>query len=178
MASSKNSALQKKDNRIVILLIIGFIIVAAFVALYFITSKSNDEKLAYDLYGKKELNDLKPGTLNILKDKNYQNIILPNELEKKISSGKPTMVYFFQSDCLHCKKITPILMPLAKDMGVHIDQFNVEEFEQGWDQYTIEGTPTLVYYKDGKEQLRVVGEQTVDIFKKFFEATILKDKKS
>ncbi|WP_102694034.1 thioredoxin family protein [Rummeliibacillus pycnus] len=175
MANSKKTAVQKKDNKLTILLIIGFIIVAAFVALYFITSKSNEDKLAHNPYGKK---NLEQSTIDILNDKNYQNIILPDELQKKISSGKPTMVYFFQSDCPHCKKITPILMPLAKDMGVHIDQFNLLEFKQGWDQYTIEGTPTLVYYKDGKEQLRVVGEQTADTFKKFFEATILKDQKS
>ncbi|HWI49819.1 MAG TPA: thioredoxin family protein [Rummeliibacillus sp.] len=173
MANSNKSTAQKKDNKLTILLIIGFIIIAAFVALYFITSKSNEDKLANNPYGKDNLN---PATIDILKDKNYQNIILPDELEKKIASGKPTMVYFFKSDCVHCKKITPILMPLAKDMGVHIDQFNLLEFEQGWDQYSIEGTPTLVYYKDGKEQLRVVGEQTEDTFKKFFEATILKGK--
>ncbi|MGG0657391.1 thioredoxin family protein [Rummeliibacillus pycnus] len=173
MANSKKSAAQKKDNKLTILLIIGFIIIAGFVALYFLNSSSNKAKLANNPYGK---NDLEQSTIDILNDKNYQNIILPNELEKKISSGKETMVYFFKSDCTHCKKITPILMPLAKDMGVQIDQFNLLEFDQGWDQYSIEGTPTLVYYKDGKEQLRVVGEQSKDTFKKFFEATILKNK--
>ncbi|MFJ8263502.1 thioredoxin family protein [Rummeliibacillus sp. NPDC094406] len=172
MANSNKSTAQKKDNKLTILLIIGFIIIAAFGVLYFIT-KSDEDKLANNPYGKTDLN---PATVDILKDKNYQNIILPDQLEKKIASGKETMVYFFKSDCIHCHKITPILMPLAKDMGVHIDQFNLLEFEQGWDQYSIEGTPTLVYYKDGKEQLRVVGEQTEDTFKKFFEATILKGK--
>ncbi len=173
MANSKKSAAQKKDNKLTILLIVGFIIIAAFVVLYFINSSSNKDKLANNPYGK---NDLEQSTIDLLNDKNYQNIILPDELEKKISSGQEEMVYFFKSDCPHCKKITPILMPLAKDMGVHIDQYNLLEFEQGWDQYKIDGTPTLVYYKDGTEQLRVVGEQTADTFKQFFEATILKDK--
>lgn len=172
MANSKKTAAQKKDNKLTILLIIGFVIIAAFVALYFINNKSNEDKLADNPYGKKDLNQ---ATIDILNDKNYQNIILPNQLEKKIASGKPTMVYFFKSDCPHCKKITPILMPLAKKMGVHIDQFNLLEFDKGWDQYSIEGTPTLVYYKDGKEQLRVVGEQTADTYKKFFNVTILKE---
>ena len=173
MANSKKAATQKKDNRLTILLIIGFIIIAAFVVLYFINNKSNEGKLANNPYGKDDLNQ---ATIDILKDKNYQNIILPDKLEKKIASGDKEIVYFFQSDCPHCKKITPVLMPLAKDKGIHIDQYNLLEFEQGWKQYNIEGTPTLVYYKDGKEQLRVVGEQSADTFKKFFEETILKDK--
>ncbi len=132
MANSKKSAAQKKDNKLTILLIVGFIIIAAFVVLYFINSNSNKDKLANNPYGK---DTLEQSTIDILNDKNYQNIILPDELEKKISSGNEEMVYFFQSDCPHCKKITPILMPLAKDMGVHIDQYNLLEFEQGWDQY-------------------------------------------
>lgn len=174
MGNSKKSAAQKKDNKLTILLIIGFIVIAAFAALYFLNNSSNKEKTSSssNLYGK---TDLAQSTIDILNDKNYQNIILPVDLEKKISSGDKVMVYFFKSDCIHCKKMTPILMPLAKDMGIHIDQFNLLEFDQGWDQYSIEGTPTLVYYKDGKEQLRVVGEQSKETYKEFFEATILKD---
>lgn len=174
MANSKKSTAQKKDNKLTILLIIGFIVIAAFAALYFLNNSSNKDKVTSsdNLYGKEDLNQ---ATIDILDDKNYQNIILPDDLEKKISSGDKAMVYFFQSDCSHCKIMTPILMPLAKDMGVHIDQYNLKEFEQGWDQYSIKGTPTLVYYKDGKEQSRVVGEQSEETFKKFFEATILND---
>ena len=174
MGNSKKSAAHKKDNKLTILLIIGFIVIAAFAALYFLNNNSNKEKTS-NSSNPYEKTDLAQSTIDILNDKNFQNIILPDDLEKKISSGDKVMVYFFKSDCIHCKKMTPILMPLAKDMGVHIDQFNLLEFEQGWDQYSIEGTPTLVYYKDGKEQFRVVGEQSEETFKEFFEATILKD---
>jgi len=171
---AKNTSNTKKnDNKLTVLLVIGLIVVIAFVALYFLNNQSNKDKLADNPYKK---DSLKQSTIDLLDDKNYQNIILPEELEKKIASGKREMVYFFKSDCVHCKKVSPILMPLAKDMGVHVDQYNLLEFEQGWDQYQIEGTPTLVYYKDGKEQLRVVGEQTKETFKQFFEASILKDK--
>lgn len=175
MANSKKNNAQKNDNKLTVILIIGFIVIAAFATLYFLNNSSNKEKTSgsSNLYGK---TDLAQSTIDILDDKNYQNIILPEDLEKKISSGDEEMVYFFKSDCPYCKRITPILMPLAKDMGVHIDQYNLLEFEQGWDQYNIKGTPTLVYYKDGKEQARVVGEQKEDIFKQFFEATILKDR--
>lgn len=171
MANSKKSTAQQKDNKLTIILLIGFIILAAFIVLYFLT-KDNEEKVTNNPYGKDDLN---PATIDILNDKNYQNIILPDALDKKISSGDKEMVYFFQSNCSHCAKVTPILMPLAKEMEVHIDQYNLLEFQQGWDLFSIEGTPTLVYYKDGKEQSRVVGEQSEETFKEFFEETILKD---
>ena len=101
MANSKKSAAQKKDNKLTILLIVGFIIIAAFVVLYFINSNSNKDKLANNPYGK---DDLKQSTIDILNDKNYQNIILPDELEKKISSGKKKSSISFSPIALTVKK--------------------------------------------------------------------------
>lgn len=57
-------------------------------------------------------------------------------------------------------------------------EFNLREYEDGWDKYKIEYTPTLIYYEKGVEKERMVGGlkespsdngYTLDDFKAFFE---------
>ncbi|ANE48278.1 thioredoxin [Paenibacillus swuensis] len=121
------------------------IIVALFVLLYFLNTSTNN-----NVYGKSE-SSLNPATRAQLKDPDYQNIIKPEDLDSKIKSGEGVYVYFFSSTCPHCKRTTPVLNPIIKEVGVDVEQFNLLEFEEGWLKYNIEGTPTLIYFKDGKE---------------------------
>jgi hypothetical protein len=55
-------------------------------------------------------------------------------------------------------------MPVAEEVGVEINQFNLLEYEDGWNQYRINATPTLVHYKDGKEVARSEGSNTKEAF--------------
>lgn len=184
---AKNTA-KKKDNRLMILGIIAIVVIIGFVAIYFINQSQNDAKIeesqstsSSDQSTGDKAKDKKvdsgvygsytpqyQATIDQLDDKNYQNIILPDALEKKIASGEGTFVYFFSPTCSHCQKTTPELMQLAEKQDIYINQYNVLEFSQGWDDYTIEATPTLAYYKDGKEVGRIIGEQTDEAFTKFF----------
>jgi thiol-disulfide isomerase/thioredoxin len=130
------------------------IIVALFAGIAYVTNMQNKEKAEGNPYGKDELN---PATVDQLDDPNYQNLILPEELEKKLNNKEDVTVYFYSPTCPHCQKATPVLMPLADEMGVDIVQYNLLEFEQGWDDYGIESTPTLVHFEKGKEADRIVG---------------------
>jgi hypothetical protein len=49
-------------------------------------------------------------------------------------------------------------------------QFNLLEFDQGWNQYHIEATPTIVHFKNGVEEARIVEENTRETFKDWFKA--------
>lgn len=144
------------------ILIFGGIILLLFAALAIVTNMQQKQKVEGNPYKKSELH---PETVKLLDDPNYQNIILPEELEKKLKNKENVIVYFFSSTCPHCKRTTPILMPLAKEMKVDIVQYNLLEFEEGWDQYHIEATPTLVHFVSGKEADRVVGYQNEDVFR-------------
>ncbi|WP_026561147.1 thioredoxin domain-containing protein [Bacillus sp. J37] len=139
------------------LLIFGAIILILFGGLAFVTSYQNNQQAEGNVYGK---SDLKPATIDQLDDPNYQNIILPDELESKLDNKEDTIVYFFSPECSHCKATTPVLMPVADDLGVEIDQFNLLEYEDAWNQYGITGTPTLVHFQDGKEVARAEGGNT------------------
>ncbi|MDZ5473950.1 thioredoxin family protein [Bacillus sp. 31A1R] len=130
------------------------IIIALFVGVSFLTKMQNEEKVADNPYGKDTLH---PETVKLLDDPNYQNLILPDELDKRLENGEDLTVYFYASTCPHCQRTTPILAPLAEEMGVDVVQFNLLEFENGWDKYLIESTPTLVQFKGGKETARIVG---------------------
>ncbi|MFK3961682.1 MULTISPECIES: thioredoxin family protein [Bacillales] len=142
------------------------IVIVIFGALAFVTNYSNSEKTEGNPYGKSSLN---PATIEQLDDPLYQNQILPDELDEALSNEEDAFVYFYSPTCIHCKNTSPVLVPLAEDMGIDLKKYNVLEFEQGWNDYRIESTPTLVRFKDGKEVDRIVGTQTEDTFKQWIE---------
>ena len=153
------------------LLIIAGIVVVIFAGIIFLTSQANDEKLANNPYDTEELEQ---PTIDQLDDENYQNIVVPSDLEEQIASGEPTTVYFFSPTCQYCQQTTPVLMPVAEDMDVDVLQYNLLEYDQGWQQYTVDSTPTLVHYDNGKEVSRWVGAQPKENIEKFFTDVVKK----
>ena len=69
-------------------------VVIALFGLIYLVNDSNRNEL-YD----KPVSKLNPATRELLNDPNYQNIILPGELDKLVQSGEPAFVYFFASTC-------------------------------------------------------------------------------
>ncbi|MGA9227927.1 MAG: thioredoxin domain-containing protein, partial [Mesobacillus sp.] len=119
-------------KKVIIFLVI---IVGLFAALFFVSKAQNEEKAEGNPFGKEALH---PETVKQLEDPNYQNIITPDELEKVIKNGEDATVYFYSPTCPHCVRTTPIVSPLAKEMDVNLVQFNLLEFEEGWNNYGIE----------------------------------------
>ncbi|MCG3088705.1 thioredoxin family protein [Sporosarcina cyprini] len=136
------------------LLIIGGVIIALFVLIVVLNNQSNKQKLKDNPYGNKEL---QASTINLLGNENYSNIVLPDALMEKIKSGEPVTAYFFSPECPFCMKMTPKLMPIAKEMGIHVYQYNLLEFKEEAAPYGITGWPALIQYEDGKEVGRIVG---------------------
>lgn len=138
------------------------IIVLLFVGLYAIDALSQREQnlaLADDaerLYNTSP-DKLRDSTKAQLQDENYQSIILPDELKQRLDNEESLFVYFFSPECPFCVSTTPQLMPLAEQIGVTVYQFNVLEFNQGWAEYQLQSTPTLIYFENGKEADRLVG---------------------
>lgn len=153
------------------LLIIAGVVLAIFALIVFLTNQSQDEKLADNPYG---TDDLNPATIDQLDDENYQNIALPENVNEQIQSGEPTTVYFFSPTCQFCQQTTPILMPVADDMEVEVLQYNLLEFDEGWTDYALEATPTLVHYEDGQEVARWTGAQPKENIEQFFQEVVKK----
>ena len=134
---------------------------------------SNDKKLSSENnpYGDKEL---KQETIDQLNDENYQNIMLPDELEKKIEAGEDLNAYFFSPTCVHCQAFTPVLMPIAEELGIDIAQINVYEYPELWDKYNFDHTPTFIHFENGVEVNRFVGALTENELRDFLDENVLK----
>lgn len=153
------------------LIILGSIIIL-FVALYVVVDYKNKQTIEHagNPYGK---TSLKQETIDQLDDPLYQNQITPEDLDEKLANKENIVVYFYSPVCIYCLETTPMLVPLADELGVDIKKFNLYEFEEYKNKYDITGTPTLVYYENGKEIDRVRGAQSEEIFRDFFEEVVL-----
>ncbi|WP_313894733.1 thioredoxin family protein [Psychrobacillus sp.] len=153
------------------LALFGGIIIAVFALILVLNNQKNKDVLEGNPYG---TTNLKQSTIDLIKDPNYQNIILPDDLDAKIKSGEPVAAYFFSPECVHCKEMTPRLTPLAEKNDIDIVKYNILEFDQGWNKFGIEATPTLIYFKDGKEVQRMEGAVPNEGIQIFFDQVILK----
>ena len=153
------------------LAIVGAVIVLLFAGIIILTNMKNSEKLEDNPYGTK---NLKQSTIDLLDDENYQNIILPDALAKKIESGDGVVGYFFSPECSHCKNYTPKLMPIADEMDIQVDQLNILEYTNEWDTYNITATPTLIYFENGEEVARLEGDAPDETTRQFFNDVVLK----
>lgn len=121
--------------------------------------------MADNPYGKDNLDQ---ATKQLLGNENYNNIILPPELEEKIASGEDVTAYFFRSDCGYCMEMTPVLMPIAEELNEEVYQYNILEFNEQAEPYGITGTPTLIHFKNGEEVGRMEGSQPEENIRLFF----------
>ncbi|UTR11203.1 thioredoxin family protein [Evansella sp. LMS18] len=146
------------------LMIIAVVIVVIFSALALITSAQNKQQSEGNPFGKSTLH---PETIKQLDDPNYQNIILPEELYSALKLEEDIMVYFYSPTCEYCNLATPQIVSVAEELGTEVKMFNLLEFEQGWEEYKIDGTPTLVHFETGREIARVSGLREKEAYKSF-----------
>lgn len=154
------------------IIIFGSIVVLLFVAIAVLTSYQNQQQSEGNPFGKDQLHS---ETIDQLDDPNYQNIILPDELDERLDAGEDLTIYFYSGQCEFCNQASPVLVPKAEEMGVDLELYNILEFEQGWRDYQIESTPTVVHYEDGEEVGRIVGLHGEENFELFFEQVVLSD---
>ncbi|WP_409176710.1 thioredoxin family protein [Brevibacillus fortis] len=156
-------------KRFMIVFIFLIVIIGLFTGLYIFTevkkNTRNDEYSGSNPYANKNLHQ---ETIKQLNDPLYQNIILPEELDKRLQNNDSLYVYFYSPTCVHCRNATPKLMQAADQLNKEVLMFNLLEFENGWDDYQIEGTPTLLKYEKGLESLRLEGDQADESYVKFF----------
>ncbi|WP_369899791.1 thioredoxin family protein [Bacillus manliponensis] len=99
----------------------------------------------------------------------YKNQITPEQLQQDISNNKAKIVYFYKTTCFYCAKVSPIIVPMAENMNISMQVLNLEDHSDGWDMFQIEGTPTIISYKEGKEANRILGEQSRETYQDWFE---------
>lgn len=155
------------------LLIVG-VIVLLFAGLLVMTNMKNKQAVS-DESNPYDKTELKQETIDLLSDANYQNIIVPTDLDKKLEDKETVTVYYFSPTCSYCKEATPILVPIADELDVDVKKMNLLEYDL-MDHYEIEGTPTLIHYENGEEVKRIVGlpDEPEETYREFLEEYAVK----
>ena len=86
--------------------------------------------------------------------------ISDNNFESEVlQSVKPVLVDFWAPWCGPCRAIAPIVEELAKDFGdkVKFTKCNVDENPTTPTKYGIKSIPTLIFFKNGEVQDKVIG---------------------
>ena len=76
-----------------------------------------------------------------------------------LGSEKPVLVDFWAEWCGPCRMIAPSVEAVAEEFGERASfyKMNVDENPTVPDKYGIRGIPTLILFKGGVEQERIVG---------------------
>lgn len=131
------------------LIIVGIIIfVVAFIALFAFAGKTKKQE-------EEEINS-------------HLVLLNANEFKEKIENKDSFIIIMTGSKCSHCESYLPIFKKVLADYDltayqIHTDLLNNEEqaFVKG--VATINGTPTVIFIKDGEEisaMNRLVGEKS------------------
>ncbi|KAB2448150.1 thioredoxin family protein [Bacillus thuringiensis] len=147
------------------MLIFGGIIIALFAAIFAVTQMEEKTTTIQKTEGGSATGSQTDGP------DYYTNKISLSDLQKNLKEKKEETVYFYQTSCVHCQKLSPVVVPMAKDLNVDMKVMDIEKLDAPWDEYKIQGTPTIIHFKDGKEVSRISGEQPKDKLKEWLEQT-------
>ena len=88
--------------------------------------------------------------LKKLNNQNFDNEVLNN--------NGVALVDFYADWCGPCKMVAPIVNEIANERSdITVGKVNVDENNSLAIKYGVVSIPTLIVFKDGKEQTRIVG---------------------
>ena len=83
-----------------------------------------------------------------------------NTFDTEISDKDKLVIADFYSDsCVPCKRMSPVLAELEEEYAdsVKLVKLNINFDGETAEKYEIYAVPTLVFFKNGEEQTRIVG---------------------
>jgi thioredoxin 1 len=81
-----------------------------------------------------------------------------------LQSDKPVLVDFWAAWCAPCRMLAPTVDAIAEKYSANarVVKVNVDDNPSISQRYGIKGIPTLILFKGGKEEERVVGATSKD----------------
>ena len=79
--------------------------------------------------------------------------------EEVLRSDKPVLVDFWAAWCAPCRMVAPVVEAVADEYkdGARVVKLNVDDNPSIAQRYGIKGIPTMILFRSGKEEERVVG---------------------
>ena len=79
--------------------------------------------------------------------------------QEVIQNGEPVLVDFWAEWCGPCKMVAPVLEEIAGENAgkIRIAKLNIDENLDTARRFDVMSIPTMILFKDGDAQLRIVG---------------------
>ena len=90
--------------------------------------------------------------------------------QEVLQAQQPVLVDFYADWCGPCNAMAPVIEELAKELEgkVKVGKINVDENPDIAVEYNVMSKPTLIVFKNGKEEKRLVGlrnkEELINLF--------------
>lgn len=95
-------------------------------------------------------------------------ITTQNFEEEVLKSEKPILIDFWATWCGPCMRQGPIVEELAEE-GYNVGKIDVDQELALAQQFRVVSIPTLIVFKDGQEQERVIGLTSKDKLKEIMD---------
>jgi len=88
-----------------------------------------------------------------------------SNFESTISNGKLAIIEFSADWCAPCKALKPTLLKISEEKtDVIVGAIDVDDNPDLSIKYNIRNVPTTIFFKDGKEVHKVVGNVPKEVF--------------
>jgi thioredoxin 1 len=94
-----------------------------------------------------------------------------------LQSDRPVLVDFWAAWCAPCRMLAPTVEAVAEKYAsnARVVKLNVDDNPSISQRYGIKGIPTLILFKGGKEEERVVGATSKEAIARMIDKHVSKD---